>query len=175
MRLELARLHVYAALVLVLGLVGGGCDAGSLDDSALLDEDIAHTQEALTYYPDTAPDPLPSPADLIQPNGIATIYPGARACYPALPANNSAGIGGQFAGQVNKLPKLLVFWARDYYSPVSKIYAGPITTDVYGYYEKVLNRSNGFAAYFPGVFQFCIRNPAANTTPIQTNATVVTY
>jgi hypothetical protein len=173
MRLKLAMVHVSATLVLVLA--GAGCDAGSPADDALLDDDVAHTQEALTYYPDTAPDPLPSPADLIQPNGIATIYPGARACYPALPANNSAGIGGQFAGHVNKLPKLMVFWARDYSSTVSKIYSGPITTDAYGYYEKVLNKSNGFAAYFPGVFQFCIRNPAANTTPIQTNATVVTY
>ncbi len=172
MRLKLAMLHVSASLV--LALAAAGCDASPPSDDKMLD-DVANTQEALRYYPDTAPDPLPGPADLIQPNGIATIYPGARACFPALPANNSAGIGGQFAGTVTKLPKMMVYWARDYQSPVSKIFAEPIQTDAYGFYERVLTRYNGYAAYFPGVFQFCIRNPAVNSSPIQTNASVVTY
>lgn len=168
-------------LVLLIPLVALGCtDETPSEPTEISAEgtpaDVGETKEALTYYPDTALDPLPTTSDLISPNGIATIYPGARGCYPPLSANQSAGIAGYFAfSGLTKYPKLQIFWQRNSSSTQSKIYGGDIIPDASGFFSKVLNTGNGNAAYFPGIFQFCLRNPGVNRYPFQTNASVVTF
>lgn len=173
-RINLLSRSLPFAAVVMLTACGGELENQAASPDT--DGGLATNRAELRYYSDTQPDPLPSAADLIQPQGTVAIFPGARACYPPLAANQSAGISGFVAGVgISKLPKQMVFWARDFRSTVSKIFAGPIQPEADGYFQTVLNRSNGYLSYFPGVFQFCVRNPGTNTGPLYVNASVVTF
>lgn len=140
------------------------------------DDDVGEAEATAALGSDLTPEPLPSPFDIIQPAAVFSVNPGTRPCYNELSANQSAGIGGYFQYfNFVKYPKLVVFWRRNTQSSQSKIYAGDIVPDATGFYQKVFNTSNGNASLFPGLFQFCLRNPGANPGPFQSNATVVTF
>jgi hypothetical protein len=157
-------------------LAASGCDTAGLDGQDTVGDEVAEAQSELVYYPDTQPDPVPTAAELISPNAAVAIPPGYRACYPALSANNSAGIAGYVAYQgLYKAPRVLVYWARNFGTSLGKIYATTISPEATGYFQVLLNRYNGFAAYFPGVFEFCVKNPSVNAQPVYLNASVVTY
>lgn len=149
---------------------------GACVDAEISDRDDAPGDEAQAITGgDVTPEPLPSPID-IRPAGVFGVGPGARACFIELSANQSAGIGGGFSFQnFVKYPKLIVFYRRDTRSAQTKIYTGDVVPDSGGFYSKVFNTSNGNAALFPGLFQFCLRNPAANPGPFFSDAQVVTF
>lgn len=158
--------------VLVPALTVAACVADPAD-APPADEPATTAAQPITGG-DTTPEPLPSPVD-IRPLGVFAVGPGARACFGELPANQSAGIGGQFSfTNFVKYPKLIVFHRRDTTQAQTKIFTGDVIPDASGYYQKVFNTANS-PGLFPGLFQFCLRNPAANPGFFYSNAQVTTF
>ncbi len=152
----------FLAVVLFLGLGGHAFAQAPLEDP--LD-----------------PSPTPAEATMTLETAAATgIPPGQAACSAALSAANSAGTGGSiaFSGTLNKRPKLNVWWLdsfTNFFTDSERIYSQKLFWNGFGQFEVVLNTSNGYSVYFPGVFQFCIKNPPVNTQTIFIDAVVVTF
>jgi len=157
-------------LTLALGsLAVGACAADATDP------DDAIGDEAQAVSGGEEPEPPPSPIEVIQQGGTFVVPPGVRVCFPELPANQSATIAGQYAYRnFVKAPKLIVYQRPNLSSNQTKFYTGSVMPDASGFYQKNFNSSSN-PGLFPGRFQFCLRNNAANPGSFSSNAQVVTF
>jgi hypothetical protein len=161
------------SLLTILAFVSSAACLEADEDAAPLEDPGLATQ--LISGGDPTPEPLPQPVEIVHPQGVFTVFPAARACFIELSANQSAGLAGYFAFQnFVKYPRVSVFWRRDDRATQSRIFVGDVIPDRFGFYSKVFNTTTN-PSLFPGLFQFCLRNPGANPGPFQSDASVVTF